>query len=189
MSADAVVFATNGSGGGDTKAAAGTAMRDARKYLSNVEGTARTCTQVSVTCRGHNAHLLSGSRLTRRAFGGLLVRSTRFTRHSRKRRLSQLLRPCSPHPHHAASFTCLPASSCRSGRHGCTAGGGAWCSARDGDQWLRWGGGCNRGQRVLHSVRLYQHWCRWLLCHRLRRPCSESSDNLRNRLRSGWQNV
>ena len=27
----AVVFATNGSGGGDTKAAAGTAMRDARK--------------------------------------------------------------------------------------------------------------------------------------------------------------
>ena len=47
MSADAVVFATNGSGGGDTKATAGTAMRDARKYLSNVEGTARTCTQVS----------------------------------------------------------------------------------------------------------------------------------------------
>ena len=29
MSADAVVFATNGSGGADTKAAAGTAMRDA----------------------------------------------------------------------------------------------------------------------------------------------------------------
>ena len=47
MSAYAVVFATNGSGGGDTKAA--------RKYLSNVEGTARTCTQVSVTCTGHNA--------------------------------------------------------------------------------------------------------------------------------------
>ena len=54
MSADAVVFATNGSGGGDTKAAASTAMRDARKQLSNVEGTARTCTQVSVTCRGHS---------------------------------------------------------------------------------------------------------------------------------------
>ena len=43
MSADAVVFATNGSGGGDAKAAAGTAMRE----------------HVLVTCRGHNALLLS----------------------------------------------------------------------------------------------------------------------------------
>ena len=78
--------------------------------------------------------------------------------------------PCSPHPHHAASFTCLPASACRSGHHDCAAaGGGAWCSARlDGDQWLRWGGGCDRGQRVLHSVRLYRHRRRWLLRHGFR---------------------
>jgi len=77
-------------------------------------------------------------------------------------------RPCSPHPH-AASFTCLPASSCRSGRHGCTAGGGAWCSARlDGDQWLRWDGGCDRGQRVVHSLRLCQQPRQWLLCHGVR---------------------
>ena len=43
MSADAVVFATNGSGGGDAKAAAGTAMRDARMSSSHVEDTTRCC--------------------------------------------------------------------------------------------------------------------------------------------------
>ena len=45
MSANALVFATNGSGGGDTKkVAAGTTVRDAGCL---------------VTCRGHNALLLS----------------------------------------------------------------------------------------------------------------------------------
>ena len=43
ISAYTVVFATNGSGGGDAKAAAGTAMRDARMSSSHVEGTTRCC--------------------------------------------------------------------------------------------------------------------------------------------------
>ena len=59
MSADAVVFATNGSGGGDTKkVAAGTTVRDAGCL---------------VTCRGHNALLLSA-----RAAGSSLLLPVSF---------------------------------------------------------------------------------------------------------------
>ena len=57
ISAYTVVFATNGSGGGDAKAAAGTAMRE----------------HVLVTCRGHNALLLSA-----RAAGSSLLLPVSF---------------------------------------------------------------------------------------------------------------
>ena len=71
MSANALVFATNGSGGGDTKAAAGTAMRDACKSSSHVEGTRRVGIALGSHCKACVARACQAVRALLLRGGGL----------------------------------------------------------------------------------------------------------------------